>query len=118
MQAQPLNKKIYEKALALGIVEINLNFQGGNDEGYLYVHCLKEVTDDNGNVKKGSESSLDAEIEEWAWTVYSYSGAGEGSDYGDNIVYDLKDKTITTQEWYHTAHYDDPEEQEFALEEA
>jgi len=39
------------------------------------------------------------EIEDWAWSVYSYSGAGEGIDYGDEIVYDLVNKKVRTSEW-------------------
>jgi hypothetical protein len=40
------------------------------------------------------------EVENWAWDVYSYSGAGEGNDYGDNITYDLVENTVETEEWY------------------
>jgi hypothetical protein len=116
MDAKPLNKEIYEKALALDIIEIHLNFFGGYDEGHLSIFCTKEFKDDNGDVKRTCDNTLDSEIEEWAWSVYCYSGAGDGSDYGDDIVYNLKEKTVTTQEWYHTKKYDDKEEHAFALE--
>jgi hypothetical protein len=33
--------------------------------------------------------------------VYEYSGAGDGTDYGDNITYNLVEGKVTTQEWCH-----------------
>lgn len=69
--------------------QIVLHFSGGSDEGYLNVETLPEYHNDLAN-----------EVEEWAWEVYGYSGAGDGSDYGDDIVYDLANKRVTTQEWY------------------
>jgi len=88
MTIEPLKKAIYDKAKELNIETIELRFSGGNDEGYLDVY----TTPDN--------SALESEIEEWAWEVYSYSGAGEGDDYGDNITYNLKEGKATTSEWY------------------
>ena len=46
----------------------------------------------------------------WAWEVYSYSGAGDGSDYGDDIVYDLVNKKVTTSEWFTEQRYEEGEE--------
>jgi hypothetical protein len=40
------------------------------------------------------------QVEDWAWEVYSYSGAGDGSDYGDDITYDLVKNKVSTSEWY------------------
>jgi hypothetical protein len=85
---EPLKKEIYEKALKLGVKEIALHFSGGNDEGYLNV----EVNPYN--------HELADEIEQWAWDIYSYNGAGDGSDYGDVITYDLANKRASSQEWY------------------
>ena len=95
MTIEPLNKDIYNKALALGIEEIILSFSGGSDEGYLNVGV--EPWDSN---KSAECNELSAEIENWAWEVYSYSGAGDGSDYGDDITYDLKNKRVTSSEWF------------------
>jgi hypothetical protein len=93
MQAEPLSKDIYNKAKELGIEEIKLAFSGGNDEGSLYVELSPYENDKDG--------SFSSEIEDWAWDVYSYSGAGDGSDYGDNITYDLVENEVSTSEWYH-----------------
>jgi hypothetical protein len=92
MQIEPLSKKIYDKAVALGISQIELKFSGGNDEGYLTVYV---------NTQEGFESNTDfeQEIEGWAWQAYGYSGAGDGNDYGDDIVYDLLNKTATASSW-------------------
>ena len=95
MTIEPLNKDIYNKAIALGIEKIVLNFSGGNDEGYLNVTLYPWHKD-----KILEHTELNAEVENWAWDVYSYSGAGDGSDYGDDIEYDLENNKVSSQEWY------------------
>ena len=102
MKAKPLSKEIHKKALELGVQRIALHFSGGNDEGYLNVELVPF---------KESSRELEAEVEEWAWSVYSYSGAGDGNDYGDDIVYDLKKNTVTISDWMMQRH-DNEEEQE------
>lgn len=89
---EPLPKEIYDKAVGLGISQIELKFSGGNDEGYLTVYV---------NTREGFESNaeLEKEIEGWAWQAYGYSGAGDGNDYGDDIVYDLVHKIVTSSSW-------------------
>ncbi|NBW85150.1 MAG: hypothetical protein EBR50_07575 [Proteobacteria bacterium] len=105
MNAAPLKKEIYDKAKALEIDTIILNFSGGSDEGYLEVELEPNHDCDFAN-----------EIEEWAWSVYSYSGAGDGSDYGDTIKYDLENNEVTTSEYYMVRedNENDPEELEIA----
>lgn len=94
MKAEPLNKEIYNKAKTLGVEKITLSFSGGNDEGYLNVTLYPW-----DNNKSDSRNELSAEVENWAWGVYSYSGAGEGHDYGDDISYDLVNNKVITSEW-------------------
>lgn len=93
MNAEPLSKKIYDKAKKLGVEQIRLLFSGGSDEGYLHVELLPYEVDSCGDFAR--------EIDDWAWEVYNYSGAGEGVDYGDTINYDLQSGEVTTEEWYH-----------------
>ena len=92
MEIEPLSKKIFDKALSLGVTEIHLNFSGGNDEGYVNVHFGGYSTEHN--------SEFAQEIEEWVWETYDYSGAGDGNDYGDDVIYDLVNKTATSDSWY------------------
>lgn len=87
-QIQPLPKALYDQLVEAGIDSFELQFQGGSDEGYLEV-----VTTPYG-------LDPDRKIEDWAWSAYGYSGAGEGSSYGDDITYDLKNKTASCHEWY------------------
>lgn len=91
MEAKPLKKTIYDKAKELGIESITLHFSGGNDEGYLDVE-----------IQPYEDRTMEFvnEIEEWAWEVYDYNGAGEGDSYGDDIVYDLKNRKVSTSVWY------------------
>lgn len=108
MKAQPLNKSIYNKAKELGIEQIILRFSGGNDEGYLDIETAP------WNVGFGD---LHEKIEEWAWEVYDYSGAGEGDDYGDDITYDLKEGKVTTSEWFTSRQEGDMDNDKLELEE-
>ena len=90
MKILPLSKAIFDKAISLGVTEIHLNFSGGSDEGYLNVSVRPYE-------KEGTE--FDKEIEDWVWQVYNYPGAGDGNDYGDDVVYDLVNKKVKTSEW-------------------
>lgn len=91
MKAEPLSKTIYEKAKELGVNTITLKFSGGSDEGELQVET--DAEDYNYEFERL--------VEDWAWEVYNYSGAGDGTDYGDDIVYDLKNGKVSTSEWFH-----------------
>lgn len=88
-----LPRKIYEKAVKLEIKSIRLSFTGGNDEGFLDV-SLKG--------KKGfvENQEFESEINDWAFDAYDYSGAGDGSEYGDEIEYDLENNKVTTSSWH------------------
>ena len=89
LNIEPLPKELFKKAQELGVEEIILRFQGGNDEGYL-----------NVEVNPKWDRDLSEKIENWAWEVYGYNGAGDGNDYGDDVTYDLVNKRATVQEWY------------------
>jgi len=90
---QPLPARIVAKAKQLKIEIITLNFSGGSDEG-----CLNVDVDSSQDTV--APSDFLREIEDWAWEAYSYSGAGDGSDYGDDITYNLKDGTASCQDWW------------------
>lgn len=92
---EPLNKEIYEKAKTLGVERIVLNFSGGSDEGYLYVTLYPLSKGKNIDL-----SDLNAEVENWAYDAYDYSGEGDGNKYGDDIEYDLVNHTASSKEWY------------------
>ena len=106
MKAEPLNKSIYNKAKEQGIESIILHFSGGSDAGYLDVETEPKWDQD-----------LAREIEEWAWEVYDYSGAGEGNDYGDDITYDLKNGKVSTSEWFTERQEGDTDNDELELAE-
>jgi hypothetical protein len=97
MKIEPLPKKLYNKAKALKITSICLQFEGGSDEGYLYI-----AIDGPRNFEI---SEFEKEIEDWAWDVYEYGGAGEGHSYGDNITYNIEEKTAAHQAWYMAAQW-------------
>jgi len=98
MNIEPLPKKIYDKAVSLGVTQIELKFSGGSDEGYLSVY-LNAQKYPNGREAWESDTEFEQEIEGWAWEVYGYGGAGDGNDYGDDVVYNLLKKTATLTSW-------------------
>lgn len=97
----PLPKSLYEKAKSLGVEKIFLSFSGGSDEGHLSVDLQPGLDDAN------SYAFLN-EIEDWAFDAYAYGGAGDGNDYGDDVTYDLVEKTASHSEWFTSATYNSP----------
>lgn len=107
MKAEPLKKEIYNKAKELGVKYILLQFSGGSDEGNLYVDMGPDYIQDLAN-----------EIEDWAWNVYEFSGAGDGSEYGDNIEYDLVKNKVKTDDWFYSRQEGESYEESLELAEA
>lgn len=92
MKAQPIPKDLFDKLKAAKVAYLTLNFMGGNDECNLDINYTTEDYKPVPDLIKG-------EINDWAWTAYNYSGAGDGSDYGDDVFYDLLNGKVRTQEW-------------------
>jgi len=105
MDAEPLPRKMYIELIEAGITEVTLRFMGGSDEGYLEVDF--DWAEGASELPTEQRRALYDAVEEWAELAYDYSGAGDGTDYGDNIRYNLRDNTVTTQQWYHVVQYDD-----------
>lgn len=112
---EPLPKAIYEKAKKLGVKLIFLEFSGGSDEGYLSVNLTSNdcfADDFKPGLKPNSDDEWNAfndEVHEWAEDAYCYSGAGDGSDYGDDVTYNIEEKTVAHSQWYSSPQYE-PEE--------
>lgn len=97
----PLPKKLYDKAKELGISSIELAFRGGNDQGNLYVQLVESKTDDLVKIvrRKQQISTLETDIEIWAFDAYEYSGAGDGNEYGDDVTYNLETMKASVSSW-------------------
>lgn len=104
----PLNKTIYDNARKMGIKQIILHFSGGNDEEFLNIDITPWPMSGGNN--------LVDDVQDWAWNVYDYNGDGDGSDFGDDIVYDLENETVTTSDWYMTRTEGDEEEVKMQVE--
>ena len=100
MKAEPLSKELFDKLKAAQVTEVTLNFTGGHDDANLQVGL-----DGTAEIS----TSLETDVELWAWEAYSYSGAGDGRDYGDDIIYDLVKGEVRTQEWCSETVYSDKE---------
>ena len=105
MRAEPIKKELQAKAKELGVDKIVLEFSGGSDEGHLYVQA-DHGWEANWNTQEELEEhrkkihKLESDVYEWADDAYEYSGAGDGTPYGDNITYNFAEGKVTTQEWY------------------
>jgi hypothetical protein len=102
LEPQPLPRKLVEKAKEQGVVKIKVCWSGGDDQGYCDVNV--EYTEER--VKELGEGcwpkehhELEREFEEWAEESFDYSGAGDGSAYGDDLVYDLEKNTVQCSDW-------------------
>jgi hypothetical protein len=95
---QPLPTKIHQRAVELGVTAIELRFSGGSDEGYLNVFAVVPQTSQS-KAHAVEACTFEEEVEEWAWEAYSYNGAGDGDDYGDDITYDLVKNQVSHQPW-------------------
>lgn len=129
----PMKPELLKQAKELGAEKVILEFQGGSDEGYLNVYLQMSETGETPRDKFlqltwqeqqkqredktelyqeyekwfTAERNLVNDIEEWAWEVYEYSGAGDGSDYGDTVAYSVDGKSCKAQEWYTESVYED-----------
>jgi hypothetical protein len=105
MEIVPLPKRIYDKAKELGITRIELEFEGGSDEGYLGVYT-----------EPSSQDEFTLHLEKWAWDAYDYNGAGDGNDYGDTIEYNLNSMKASHSGWYTETRRVDGSSSEIKLE--
>jgi len=96
---KPLPMALYKELTALKVVTLKLERSGGSDEGYL------ESTLTDEDEEYVNAESLDFNIESW-W-MSDYSGAGDGSDYGDNVTYNLDKGTATGHDWFTQRVYED-----------
>ena len=100
----PLPLKFMTRALTANVELIILKWSGGSDEGHLIVELI-----DNDNrlltswihtENRPLVRALIVDIEEWCYDAMDYSGAGDGSSYGDIIRYNLKEGTVSTEAWW------------------
>lgn len=93
LKPEPIPLRFVTRALTLGVDKITLHWSGGSDEGYLHVSFSgEEVTWD-------TTRELETEITTWGEETYQYNGAGDGTSYGDDITYYLKEGRVSVQEW-------------------
>jgi len=105
-----LSKELFNRAKKLDITSFTLNWEGGSDEGYLYVDYEIAPKRLNGETrwhlretKPEYHQALltwETDIEVWAHETFAYGGAGDGTRYGDTYEYDLVEGTVTHQEWW------------------
>jgi hypothetical protein len=96
MNIEPIPSQLYKRLVEAGVKNVQLSWSGGSDEGLLDVI----ITHESEGKLPPEAWDLQSVVDDWAWDVYSYSGAGDGNDYGDDIRYDLTTMKATHSEWY------------------
>ena len=111
-EAKPISRSLVERLKEANVAVLKLHFSGGHDESYLSAstYTSKGVAlMERAEIYYGNEpGTLEGDISEWAWGAFSYSGAGEGKDYGDDYTYNLDTGTVQ-----HTYWQDEPEHTEY-----
>jgi len=114
MLVEPLPRPLYDRLRNAGVIKLELAFEGGSDEGLLNVYL---AFDKGQDAAPEVESSLTAAVDKWAWDVYSFSGAGDGTAYGDTITYDFESGKVTTQAWEMERVESEPQEHDIPFQE-
>jgi hypothetical protein len=96
MNIEPLPSTLLEEAISLNVEKFVLRFSGGSDEGTLEV----DVSTKEPSKERTRLSALEKRIHDWADEAYEYSGAGDGTPYGDNITYDLLNMEVQHTEYH------------------
>jgi hypothetical protein len=94
-----ISKDLLECLQGAEITKVCLNFSGGSDQGYL------DVSAETADGPVPQHDVILTEILNAAWRGFSYSGAGDGSDYGDDYTFDLIKKKIHHSSWFHAPTY-------------
>lgn len=99
LEVKPLPKDLYDRAKNLSVGKIELQFSGGSDEGHMNAQLsliLSPLKDKNELLEI---ENLEQDVHDWMEKTWNYSGAGDGTDYGDDITYDLVENTVSTSCW-------------------
>ena len=100
VEVKPLPKSLYDRAKKLNVTKIYLEFSGGSDEGHMYAR-LEQAKLNNEKCEPLKVENLEQDVLDWMEKTWHYSGAGDGSDYGDDLTYDLVENTVSTACWYY-----------------
>ncbi len=117
MTPKPLPKSIYSEAIRLGVVEIELAFSGGSDEGVLDVRLWTSSDVDperrsaSDQFLSGPGRDLQREVEEWGGDTFYCASPVEGmptrvlafGEFGETIVYDLERQVVSVRGWWRDA---------------
>jgi hypothetical protein len=117
---KPLPRELYARAKKLNVTKIFLEFRAGHAEGILEASIewskkLNEQTIHTVRMRHGSQGRigvrqvgpylpdsrvlLNDDIQEWMEQTWDYSGADDGTSYGDDLTYDLVENTVEASQW-------------------
>jgi hypothetical protein len=103
INAEGMNKNLYDLLKENNVKSFELRFSGGSDEGYLDVHIEYDQPMDASNTvspANNQKETIETVLYDAAMEGFAYSGAGDGNAYGDNYYFDLETGEIRHEEWY------------------
>jgi hypothetical protein len=102
-----INKNLYNLLKKHKVKGVMLKFSGGHDEGFLdmFLEYRREGDDKIYNTAHCYDNPTIIEdikniVYDAAMYGFQYSGAGDGTDYGDDYYFDLDTGVIRHEEWY------------------
>ena len=100
MSAPALTKQLLEDLFEASVVSFSVSLEGGSDEAYTEINLTHDPSCYRNRNEESSDAAIKAKIEDWILEALDYSGAGDGSDYGDDYEYDLENMKVSHEEWY------------------
>lgn len=88
---------------------LTINLTGGDDEGILNIEFQPWPEGDLVGWH------LERIVTDWVYNNFEFSGAGDGTPYGTDYVYDLNKGTFTSQEWAMIVDSKDENEHKFEV---
>lgn len=115
-----MSRELLEEAKRLGIETISVDLSGGSDEAFVDVSFDAGSTDDKEieRARSALEESVREVVEDTVCDKYGFSGAGEGTDYGDEYEYHINSGTITKREWSYRRVDEEEEKIEMSVRES
>lgn len=87
-----LPAELFRKLKENNVDKLTVTLTGGNDEAI--VDC------DFQPWPKAYTSEIETLIDDWIYSSFNFSGAGDGTEYGTHYVYDLNAGTCYSQDFY------------------
>ena len=98
MNAPHLNPQHIQQARDMGINTLYVFLEGGSDEGFVETRFERPTTELAKEMRL-AWVKLEEDIKEYIYDNHPYSGAGDGTPYGEEYTYNFADNSVEGFEW-------------------